>query len=150
LRYYRANPRKAREFAKSAGFLAKTDKVDAAMLAEYGRRIPLPAAEPVDPERKDFRALLDRRDQLVAMRKQEMTRLHQIADEAILAEMRAAIIELKERIEHYGHKIRAHIQAHPALQKSAALLASAPGIGPIAAARPRRARRTSQRPAHAQ
>jgi transposase len=134
LRYHRANPRKAREFAKSAGFLAKTDKVDAAMLAEYGRRIPLPAAEPVAPERKDLRALLDRRDQLVAMRKQEITRLHQIADEAILAEMRAAIIELKERIEHYEHKIKAHIQAHPALQKSAALLASAPGIGPITAA----------------
>ena len=50
--YSRINPRRARSFADAAGYLAKTDKVDATMLAEYGRRFrPRPDVE-VDPDRK--------------------------------------------------------------------------------------------------
>ena len=134
LPYHRANPRKAREFARASGFLAKTDRVDAAMLAQYGRCVPLAAAEPVAPERQALRALIDRRDQLVALRKQEQTRLHQAASEAIGAEMATLIADITARIQAYEADIEAHLQAHPALAATARLLASAPGVGLVTAA----------------
>ena len=132
--YHRANPRKARDFARSSGFLAKTDRLDAAMLAEYGRCVPLPAAEPVAPERKVLRALIDRRDHLVAMRKQERTRRHQIAEKAILAELADSIAYLSGQIAGYDAKIRTHLKKHPELLKAVRLLSSAPGVALITAA----------------
>jgi transposase len=132
--YHRANPRKARDFARSSGFLAKTDRLDAAMLAEYGRCVPLPAAEPVSPECKALRALIDRREQLVTMRKQERTRRHQIADKAILAEQAKTIAYLTRQIAGYDAKIKAHLKANPALHQTVRLLSSAPGVALVTAA----------------
>jgi len=134
LSYHRANPRKAREFAKAAGFLAKTDRVDAAMLAEYARRIPLAPAEPVSPERQALRRLIDRRDQLVTMRKQEATRLKQVDDEAIRAEMETFLIEISGRIAAYEREIKAHFKTHPEHEHVARLLSSAPGVALVTAA----------------
>jgi transposase len=133
LAYHRANPRKARAFARSCGFLAKTDQVDAAMLAEYGRSLALPAAEPVSAEREALRALIDRRDQLVGMRKQEATRLQQTQVPVVRAEIESHLLELAARIEVYEGQIRAHLKAHDELAKAASRLASAPGIGLITA-----------------
>jgi len=133
LAYHRANPRKAREFAKAAGFLAKTDRVDAAMLAEYARRIPLAPAEPACPARQALRQLVDRRDQLVGLRKQEATRLKQIETAAIRTEMETMLAEIETRIETYEAHIKAHLEAHPELAHPARLLASAPGVALITA-----------------
>lgn len=132
--YHRANPRKARDFARSSGFLAKTDRLDAAMLAEYGRTVSLRKAEPIAPERQVLRALLDRRQQLVTMRKQEATRLKQIADKDICEEMRSSVAALKDRIDGYETKIKAHLKAHPDLLGMVRVLSSAPGIATITAA----------------
>lgn len=134
LAYHRANPRKAREFARSSGFLAKTDRVDAAMLAEYARRIPLRPAEPACQARQALRRLLDRRDQLVSLRKQEATRLGQVEDTAIRAEMETLIAALAARIAAYEDQIKAHLEAHPELGRIARLLASAPGVALVTAA----------------
>ena len=65
LAFHRANPRRARDFARSAGMLAKTDTVDARMLALYGAALDLPATAPVDPERLKLQSLNSRRDQMV-------------------------------------------------------------------------------------
>lgn len=132
--YHRANPRKARDFARSSGFLAKTDRVDAAMLAEYGRAVALRVTEPVSPERQALRPLLARRDQVVAMRKQEITRLQQIEDETIRTEMQALIDVLSARIAGYEARIQAALAAHPELANATRLLASAPGVGLVTAA----------------
>lgn len=133
LAYHRANPRKAREFAKASGFLAKTDRVDALMLAEYARRIPLRVSEPACPLRQALNRLLDRRDQLVTLRKQELTRLKQVTDEAILAEMKALISVIAARIADYEAQIKAHLKAHPELEEEAKRLGSAPGVALITA-----------------
>jgi transposase len=55
--FHRANPRKAREFARAAGILAKTDRVDAAMLAQYAARLDLKAHVPLPESRKALRIL---------------------------------------------------------------------------------------------
>jgi transposase len=132
--YHRANPRKARDFARSSGFLAKTDRMDAAMLAQYGRSIALRPSEPVAPERQALRALIDRRDQLVTMRKQERTRRHQIADKTIGEEVNENIAHLTRQIAGYETRIRTHLKAHRELLKSVQLLSSAPGVALITAA----------------
>jgi transposase len=132
--YHRANPRKARDFARSSGFLAKTDRIDAAMLAQYGRSIALRPSEPVAPERQALRALIDRRDQLVTMRKQERTRRHQIADKTICEEVSENIAHLTRQIARYEMRIRTHLQAHRELLRSVQLLSSAPGVALITAA----------------
>jgi len=132
--YHRANPRKARDFARASGFLAKTDRLDTAMLCEYGRSIALRPSEPVAPERQALRALLDRRGQLATMRKQERTRRHQIADAAICAEVDENIAHLARQIQNYEKQITAHLKAHPELLRSVQLLSSAPGVALITAA----------------
>lgn len=132
--YHRANPRKARDFARSSGFLAKTDRMDAAMLAQYGRSIALRPSEPVAPERQALRALIDRRDQLVTMRKQERTRRHQIADKTIGEEVSENIAHLTRQIARYEMRIRTHLKAHRELLRSVQLLSSAPGVALITAA----------------
>ena len=132
--YHRANPRKARDFARASGFLAKTDRMDAAMLAQYGRSVPLRPAEAVAPERQALRALIDRREQLVAMRKQERTRHHQIADKTIREEVTQNIAHLTRQVARYETKIKALLNAHRELLKSVQLLSSAPGVALITAA----------------
>lgn len=131
--YHRANPRKARQFAQSAGFLAKTDRVDAEMLASYAAHVPLRLAEPVPAERLALRALTDRRDQLVGLRKAEQVRLQQIAQPCIRAEVESHIQDLTRRIAGYEAEIAAALQ-QDALADQARWLVTAPGVATITAA----------------
>ncbi len=133
LAYHRANPRKARQYARAAGFLAKTDRVDADMLAAYAASVPLALAEPVPAERQAVRRLVDRRDQLVAMRKAELVRRQQIAEPEIQAELDDHIAELTQRIARYEARIDQAMQHHR-LAPLRDWLISAPGIGALTSA----------------
>jgi transposase len=133
LPYHRANPRKAREYARAAGFLAKTDLVEAEMLASYAAHIPLRLAEPVAAERAALRTLTDRRDQLVEMRKAEQVRLQQTEPPAIRAELESHIGELTSRIAAYEVEIAAALR-QDALANPACWLITAPGVATITAA----------------
>ncbi len=66
--YCRVNPARARDFAKAIGLLAKTDAIDARLLARMGQSLSLPTQQPDDPARHALVRLHTRRDQLVAMR----------------------------------------------------------------------------------
>lgn len=133
LPYHRANPRKARDYARSAGFLAKTDCVDADMLAHYAAHVPLPLTEPVPQMQQELRTLLDRRHQLVEMRKAEEIRLQQTGKSPIATEIEEHIRSLELKIETYDAKIARALEK-PELATPASHLKSAPGIGPITAA----------------
>src|SRR5262245_54422331 len=74
VRFARVNPARARDFAHAAGFLAKTDAVDAEMLAAMAQCLQLPPAKAGLAAREQLAALNRRRDQLVANRQQERTR----------------------------------------------------------------------------
>lgn len=134
LAFHRANPRKAREFARAAGFLAKTDRIDAAMLAEYAARLEPVAHVPLSAPRKALRALTDRRAQLVDMRKQEQTRLQQTGDLDIQAEIATAIAAITARIASYDAKIKALIEADAELAQAARLIITTPGVATLTAA----------------
>ncbi|WP_323811127.1 IS110 family transposase, partial [Xanthomonas translucens] len=80
----RINPRRARAFATALGTTAKTDPLDAALLARMAQLVQAPAPVP-DPLREQLRMLVQRREQLVQQRDDERRRLHQ----ATLAMVRA-------------------------------------------------------------
>ena len=132
--YARVNPGQARDFARATGRLAKTDRLDAAMLAAMGRALPLRRAEPLSPPRERLGALHRRRDQLVAQRQQERTRLKGEADALIRCDLQAHLDWLDEAVAAMDRRIAEQITAEPALARDARLIRSIPGFGPVVTA----------------
>lgn len=130
LRFARVNPRQAREFARATGVLAKTDRVDARILADMGRLLPLEVTAPPHPDRARLSDFLRRRRQLVEMRKAEKVRRHSAGQPAILREIETMIALLDRRIVIMDRKIAALIGDSPELTEHAELLRAVPGIGP--------------------
>lgn len=132
--FARVNPARARDFARATGRLAKTDAIDAQMLAGMARALR-PACEPApSPQREALSRLHKRRDQLVAMRKQERTRLAAIDDPLMAEDIEAHIDWLGSRIVEIERQTRDLIAATDQLSEDQRLLRSVPGIGPVAAA----------------
>ena len=130
--FVRLNPLHAWHFARSLN-LAKTDRVDARMLARLGaerRPDPDPAG---DPARAALRGLSQRRDQLKRMQTQEKNRLAAASLPAVARDIRAELGNLARRIAGIDTAIAEHIARHPALAEDARLLRAIPGIGPVTA-----------------
>lgn len=132
--YARVNPRQAREFARATGCLAKTDRVDARILAQMGRALNLAPTPPPDPARLRLAALVARRDDLVDTAAREANRLKQAREAFIRADIASLIKILKKRIAKLEAEMAALIAAQPDLAETEARLRSAPGIGPLIAA----------------
>jgi transposase len=130
LAFHRANPRKARQFARAAGFLAKTDRVDARMLAVYGTTLPLSREVAPDAARQALKTLVERRDQLVAMRKSERIRSAQPHHEDIEESLQEMIEAFDRQIGAIDARIDALVRQTKSLADDRAILRSAPGIGP--------------------
>jgi len=128
--YVRVNPRQAREFARAIGVLAKTDRVDARLLAQMGRTLEPEATTPPSPERVRLADLLRRRRQLVEMRKAEKVRRHDAGQPDILAGIEAMIAHFTRLIEALDQQISDLIAQSPELAEQARLLSAVPGIGP--------------------
>ena len=127
-----------RDFARASGQLAKTDRVDAAVLAAFGRALtsePAPPVDPaVDPAAARLAALVARRDALVAMREAETQRLARACDPFLRKQIGALLRMLRGQIERVEAETAAHLEDQPALADRAARLESVPGIGPVIAA----------------
>jgi len=132
IRFARINPARARDFARASGQLAKTDPIDARMLAAFGRAMQ-PATEQVaTPARDALARLAKRRDQLVLMRAQEKNRRSE-ADDRAMAERIGRFIELLDgEVEEIEADIRALIKAEQEISGDAQLMRSLPGVGPVA------------------
>ncbi len=127
------NPRQGHDFAKATGQLAKTDRLDAAMLAQFGEAVR-PTPRPAKPEAlQDLEALVLRRRQLVALRTMEAQRVA-TARQRVQASLTAHVAWLDEQITALDDDIRLALEASPAWQATADLLQSVPGIGPTTTA----------------
>jgi transposase len=123
------NPRQARDFARAVGILAKTDAIDAAVLARFGASInptlrPLPSAQATA-----LTDLLARRRQLIELHTAECNRLAQAAAPKIKASIKAVLTVLKKQIDSIDDEIDGLIQHCPCWQEKEILLTSVPGIG---------------------
>lgn len=132
--YVRVNPRQAREFARATGQLAKTDQVDAKMLAHMGHALALQPDAPTDHARLRLSALTARRDALVEHKKQEQNRLAQTTDAFVKSDITSFITGIKRRIKKLEVERATHIKAHKRLARLDRQLRSAPGIGPVTSA----------------
>jgi transposase len=127
-----ANPRKARDFAKSIGVLVKTDKVDAWVLAEFGRRLQPVPTEPKSAEAEDLDVLRTRRKQLLDMLTAETNRLD-MADPLVRNPLQEHVNWLKDKLKDIDLQIKEKIDGSESLKQLVDLLTSVPGIGPVTA-----------------
>ena len=125
-----ANPRQVRDFARATGQLAKTDAVDAAVLALFAERVhPEPRAL-ADAATQALAAVLTRRRQLLDMLTAERNRLAQ-AVPAVRRDVQAHIRWLERRLADLDRDLDALIQHSPVWRAKDDLLQSVPGVGPV-------------------
>jgi len=125
------NPRQVREFARATGRLAKTDRIDALILALFGDRVR-PEVRPLpDDVAQGFEALLARRRQLVAILAEEKTRLKQARSRAVAEGIRRHIRWLENEIKDVERDLTKSVRDSPVWKAKDNLLRSAPGIGRI-------------------
>ncbi|UFW49476.1 transposase [Bradyrhizobium arachidis] len=132
IRFARINPARARDFARASGQLAKTDPIDARMLAAFARAMQ-PATEPTaNPARNALAGLAKRRDQLVRMRAQEKNRRSETDDRAMAERIGRLIEVLDGEIAEIEADIRGLIKAEREIADDARLMRSLPSVGPVA------------------
>ena len=126
------NPRQVRDFARSLGRLAKTDRVDAQVLARYGQGIePEPRAQP-DAETQEGKDVLARRRQLVEMLTMEKNRLAQ-APRWLRAGIRRHLEFLEGELAEVEQDLETVLADRPAWQATAKRLQGVKGVGPVTA-----------------
>jgi transposase len=126
------NPRQVRDFARATGTLAKTDRIDASILARFAEAIR-PAPKPLpDEEIRALQGLLARRKQLVGMLTAENNRLP-TASKPVAKRIAAHIRWLQKELSRTDRDLEEAIKSSPTLGENEALLRSVPGVGPVLA-----------------
>lgn len=124
------NPKRVRDFARAAGILAKTDRLDAQVLAEFARRMRPQVYALPDETQQEIIELVDRRAQLVAMRTQEKNRMVTVKHVARTS-VRHHIEWLDERIKEIDKDLDGRLKDSTIYQPKYELLDSVPGVGKV-------------------
>ena len=129
-----ANPLRARRFAEAIGQQAKTDPVDAAMLAAMAAALPLRPAEAADAALADLRELVLAREQLVKDRTATRNRLNEASHRLLRTQLKRRLKQVRGQVKAVDAAIRAALAADPALARRAEVLVSIPGVSQATAA----------------
>ena len=125
------NPRQVREFARATGRLAKTDQLDAQVLAQFGAALRPPVRALPDARQRELQSLALRRRQLIAMQTQERNQRRQTASELARAQIDDHLALLGKQVAQLDQDIAASLQANPVWKAKSKLLRSIPGVGPV-------------------
>jgi transposase len=123
-----ADPRQVRAFRTAEGRIAKTDRLDAGLIARFARTMPERLRPAPEPDEIALKALSTRRRQLTELIAMEKTRLAQAFDETIAASHRAVITALAAVCTEVERRLEATIAADPRLARKRQILVSIPGI----------------------
>lgn len=127
------NPREVRDFARATGKLAKTDSLDAQVLAHFAAAIK-PEPRPLsDEQAEELKAILARRRQVSEMITAEKNRLHS-ARNPVREDIKAHIAWLEKEIAKINSNLRGKIEESPVERKKDSLLQGVPGVGPTLSA----------------
>jgi transposase len=127
------NPRQVRDFAKATGVLAKTDRIDARVLARFAEAVrPEPRPFPT-AEAKELEDFLGRRRQIVDMLTMEKNRLSIASAERMKKSLKKHIAWLEEALRRANDDIDTAVRNSPAWREQEDLLRSFKGIGPVTA-----------------
>lgn len=128
-------PGRIKHYARSQGLLAKTDRIDARLIAQYGRHTEdLVLHQPPSEALKRLRALVDRRDQIVEDRVREENRLEACGDDGIRKLLRQSIARLTKQAQALEKQIAAVIAADAGFAAKATVARTVKGIGPATVA----------------
>lgn len=126
----RVNPLQIRHFARAAGKLAKTDKIDAQMIAHFGQSLKPPVTLLPDTQTRELQALVTRRQQVVAMVTMEKNHLHS-CETWVRQSIEATIAQLEAQLKELETRLAQATTQRPQWQERLAILTSVKGIGPV-------------------
>lgn len=124
------NPRQVRDFAKASGKLAKTDAIDARVLAHFAAAIRPDVRKIKDQETQELAALVTRRRQLIGMLAMEKNRLRQ-APKWIRKDIKDHIQSLKKRLRNIDRELSITIKNSAVWRENDQIIQSLPGAGPV-------------------
>ena len=126
------NPRRVRDFAKGIGKDAKTDPIDALILAQYGRVVqPQAQVAKSEPEKK-LQALTQRRRQLLDLIHQEKNRLQQTLDPEMQGYLQETLKTLEKQLQTIDERLAESVKTLSAKARQVEIMESVPGLGPVA------------------
>lgn len=126
------NPRQVRDFARSTGQLAKTDRIDAGVLAAFAQAVPVEVRPLPDQDARALQAVVSRRRQLVEMLGAERNRLY-LADAAVAPSIREVIRVLERQVQDLDADLQHRLRKSPVWREAQDLLTSIPGVGNVVA-----------------
>ena len=123
------NPRQVRDFARATGKLAKTDALDAAVLAHFAEAIQPPVRPLRDAETQVLNSLVARRHQVITMLVSEKNRLSSATTAAVRPRIEAHIAWLERELDDLDESLRQTLRQSPVWREKDDLLRSVPGVG---------------------
>ena len=124
------NPRQVRDFARATGTLAKTDALDAEIIARFAIAMRIEPRFIPDPQREELKALVSRREQLIKMQKSEKYRLQRSYQEPVCQSHHHIIEAIQNELDDVNRQIDDLIQNSPIWRTKDRLLQDIKGIGP--------------------
>lgn len=128
------NPRQVRDFARATGQLAKTDRIDALVLARFGATLQPEVRQLKSAETQELEALVARRSQIINMLVAERSRLQQAQQQrrqSIVADLKAHISWLEKRLDKCETDLSQLLRSSPIWRAADKRLQSVPGVGPV-------------------
>jgi transposase len=129
-----ANPRQVRDFARGMGMLAKTDRLDARVLATYAQHVQLRLVEKRSQKQQELTALVVRRRQLLTLQVAESNRLEQTTIKSAAQSIRHILDVLRKELKKLDAEIARLIEADDDWRNKSELLQTVPGVGPATSA----------------
>lgn len=129
----RINPRWMRDFARARGQGAKTDTIDARLIALYGARMEPPPSKPAADQAQAFQALCARRRQLLQARTQEINRCQRCRHRLVLSQIQDHLRLLDFQLAQIDQALDHLIGANESWRRKQEIIASVPGVGAVTA-----------------
>jgi transposase len=127
------NPERIWAYRRLVGRVAKTDRIDARLIAEYGATMKPAASVPLTEAQQGMRELTSRREQLIEAIAAEKKRLRRVSHEAVRSSLEAQIAFLEREVKRLEAVVAAAVRAEETTQTTAGILESIPGVGKLTA-----------------
>ena len=128
------NPRQVRDFAKGIGVLAKTDRIDASVIARFAKDVRPQSVAKTSENQTQLVELVTRRRQLVELRTSERNRLEHPTTKSVRKSVQQVIDHLTKQIIKIEKDILVLVESHDDFQGKGGIIASVPGVGAVTVA----------------